>query len=113
MSRSKAFRLRTFQIGASPKRREGLRIGTTRRPPGGVPRKRWQSDGYFDLWFPVVAPSTALLNRSKAHNFDDPAARRRFFDAYRRELRRPPARHAVTTSRYSQHLHVERRSRSG
>jgi len=86
---------RTFRIGAAPRRGEGLRIGTTRRPPRGVPQRRWRSDGYFDLWFPIVAPSHALLRWVKAKDFADAAVRRRFFDAYRRELRRPPARHGV------------------
>src|SRR5262245_40360820 len=43
-----SLRVRMFQIGAAPKRGEGLRIGTTRRPPHGVRRSRWQRDGYFD-----------------------------------------------------------------
>jgi uncharacterized protein YeaO (DUF488 family) len=91
----KLSKLRTFQIGVPPKRGEGLRIGTTRRPPRGVPRNRWQRDGYFDLWFPIVAPSAQLLDRTKDKDFDDPAVQRRFFEAYRRELSRPPARHGV------------------
>lgn len=76
-------RLRTFQHGDSPKRGEGLRIGTTRRPPRGVPRKRWKRDDYFDVWFPVLAPSEALLRRfkrSRTMRFRD------FCSAYEREL---------------------------
>ena len=92
----KTLKLRTFQIGAPPKRGEGLRIGATRRPPRGVPRNRWRRGGYFDVWFPVVAPTVALLSRFKGTDFDDPVVRRRFFDAYRRELRRPPAKHGVS-----------------
>ena len=87
--------LRTFQIGAAPKRGDGLRIGTTRRPPRGVPRARWKRDGYFDVWFPVVAPSAALLERTRDRDFANPAVRRRFFEAYQKELQRPPAKHAV------------------
>ena len=101
--------LRTFQIGAPPKRGEGLRIGTTRRPPRGVPRARWKRDGYFDVWFPVVAPSAALLGRTRDRDFANPAVRRRFFEAYRRELRRPPAKHAVALLR---RWHSGRRLRS-
>lgn len=88
-------RVRTFQIGASPRRGEGLRIGATRRPPRGVPRDRWQRDGYFDVWFPVVAPSAALLARTQRQGVGDSAVRERFCDAYRRELQRPPAKHGV------------------
>ena len=87
--------IKTFRIGDTPKRGEGLRVGTTRYPPRGVPRSRWKKDHYFDVWFPVVAPSEKLLRSFRKSNFDDPRARRRFFDAYRRELTRPPASHAV------------------
>jgi uncharacterized protein YeaO (DUF488 family) len=60
-----------------------------------VPRSRWTSGHYFDVWFPVVAPSERLLRSIKKTGIDDPKIRRRFFDAYRRELRRPPASHAL------------------
>jgi uncharacterized protein YeaO (DUF488 family) len=80
-------KLSTFQIGAPAKRGEGLRIGVTRRPPRGVPKSRWVRDGYFDVWFPALAPSTKLLARFKKHRFtEDPAADRAFFDSYEREL---------------------------
>src|ERR1700730_381466 len=87
--------LQTFQVGQPRRRGEGLRIGTTRRPPRGVPRKRWKRDGYFDLWFPVVAPSFGLLRRMRGKDFDNPSVRRRFFQKYARELKQPPAKYAV------------------
>jgi uncharacterized protein YeaO (DUF488 family) len=59
-------KLRTFRYGDPPKRGEGLRIGTTRRPPRGVSKARWSD--YFDVWFPVVAPSDKLL-RSRPFGF--------------------------------------------
>jgi uncharacterized protein YeaO (DUF488 family) len=84
-----------FRIGDEPRRGEGLRIGTTRYPPRGVPRSRWRKDQYFDVWFPVVAPSEKLLRSIRKTGLDDAKTRRRFFGAYRRELKRPPASHAV------------------
>jgi uncharacterized protein YeaO (DUF488 family) len=84
-----------FRIGEKPRRGEGLRIGTTRYPPRGVPRSRWKKDHYFDVWFPVVAPSARLLRSIRKTGLDDPKVRKRFFAAYRRELQRPPASHAV------------------
>jgi uncharacterized protein YeaO (DUF488 family) len=60
-----------------------------------VPRSRWKKDHYFDVWFPVVAPSEKLLRSIRKTGLDDPKTRRRFFSAYRRELKRPPACHAV------------------
>lgn len=88
-------RITTFRIGDPPRRGEGLRIGTTRRPPRGVPRSRWTRDGYFDVWLPIVAPSLELLRRARERDFDDAAVRRAFFRAYRRELESPQVRQAV------------------
>jgi uncharacterized protein YeaO (DUF488 family) len=91
-----SLKLNTFQIGAPPKRAEGLRLGTTRRPPRGVPRARWQRDGYFDVWFPIVAPSASLIRRTRrAKDFDSPAAWQRFFKAYERKMKRTEPRQAI------------------
>jgi Uncharacterized conserved protein len=91
----KPLTLKTFQVTAPRRRGEGLRIGATRRSPRGVPRARWTRDGYFDVWFPIVAPSATLLRRASRRDGEEPAVRRRFFRAYERELSKPPARHAV------------------
>ena len=64
---NKALRLRTFRYGDPPERGEGLRIGTTRRPPRGVTKDRWGD--YFDVWFPVLAPSEKLF-RNRPFGFD-------------------------------------------
>lgn len=78
-------RLKTFQIGSTPTRGQGLRIGVTRHPPLRVPKERWTRDGYFDIWFPVLAPSVKLLSRFKGR-LDDRAVRKRFFESYEREI---------------------------
>lgn len=92
---SKTLKLKTFQIGAPPKRGEGLRLGVTRRPPRGIPRARWQLDGFFDVWLPSVAPSADLLRRAKDLDFDDVSARQRFFRAYEREMQATEARQTI------------------
>ena len=76
----KVIQLRTFKYGDDRKRGEGLRIGTTRRPPRGVRKNRWSH--YFDIWFPVIAPSAALLQRSKSRVLGYGA----FCASYKREL---------------------------
>jgi uncharacterized protein YeaO (DUF488 family) len=88
-------RLSTFRIGGPSKRGNGLRIGATRRPPRGIARERWQRDGFFDVWLPVVAPSPELLRRAKAGDLTDPAVRRRFFAAYEREMARTEPRQVI------------------
>jgi uncharacterized protein YeaO (DUF488 family) len=60
--------LSTFRVGDAPKRGEGLRIGVTRRPPRGVPREKWASEGYFDVWYPYLAPSGCFCeDESRCH----------------------------------------------
>jgi uncharacterized protein YeaO (DUF488 family) len=89
-------RLRTFRIGAPREPGEGLRIGATRRPPRGVARERWRSEGLFDVWFPVLAPSHELLSQVRRDGLDDEKARERFFARYEREiLGRAESRQAV------------------
>ena len=79
-------KLSTFRIGDKPRRSVGLRIGTTRLPPRGVPKSRWKRDGYFDVWLPAVAPSRQLLSWIKHRDLSDPKISRIFFERYEREL---------------------------
>lgn len=50
-----------------------------------MPKDRWVSGGYFDVWLPALAPSADLISRFRKH-LDDPVIRAKFFDAYEREL---------------------------
>ncbi len=86
MAMSKTIRLKTFQIGTPASPGEGLRIAVTRRPPRGVPKSDWKRVGCFDVWFPVLAPSLALLARHKKLDFEDASVRKAFFSSYEREL---------------------------
>lgn len=43
---------------------EGLRLGTVRRPPRGVPKADFARLDYYDVWLPALAPSQALLSAS-------------------------------------------------
>jgi uncharacterized protein YeaO (DUF488 family) len=45
---------------------EGLRIGTVRRPPRGVPAARFASDDWYDVWYPNLAPSVETMKLGKA-----------------------------------------------
>jgi len=83
---NKTLRLSAFKIGSSRKRGQGLRIGTTRRPPRGVPKSTWVTNGYFDVWLPALAPSLKLLDRFKRRDWNDPAVRKAFFNRYEHEL---------------------------
>lgn len=49
------------QLGQKRRRGEGVRIGTVRRPPRGVPKTEWAKRDYYDVWLPNLAPSDALV----------------------------------------------------
>ena len=68
---------------------EGLRIGTVRRPPRGVPAARFASDDWYDVWYPNLAPSleTMKLGRAAQTDRDWAAFARRF----RAEMELPAA----------------------
>lgn len=72
---------------------EGLRIGTVRRPPRGVARERFAKDDWYDVWLPVLAPSTEAVRAALDAKSD--ADWRRFERRYRAEMNKPAARQAL------------------
>lgn len=80
------FRLSTFRIGTPARRNQGLRIAVTRRPTRGISKERWVTDGYFDVWFPLLAPSAALLSDLKRFDLNEESDRKKFFDRYERQV---------------------------
>lgn len=77
------------RLGAPRTRGEGLRIGTVRRPPRGVPKADYASRDFYDVWLPELAPSAALVKRA-LHATDD-RAWRAFERRYRAEMKKPEA----------------------
>jgi uncharacterized protein YeaO (DUF488 family) len=55
--------IRIVQLGSDREVDEGLRIGTVRRPPRGVPKVEYSSKNIYDLWFPNLSPSEKLLKQ--------------------------------------------------
>ena len=55
--------IRILRLGSERRADEGLRIGTVRRPPRGVPKSEYSRKNIYDLWFPNLAPSEALLKQ--------------------------------------------------
>ena len=68
---------------------EGLRLGTVRRPPRGVPKGDYARRNYFDVWLPALSPSLALLGRAKGAAGADEWAR--FVRSFRAEMNAPDA----------------------
>lgn len=81
--------IRIVRLGERREPGEGLRLGTVRRPPRGVPRAELASRDYYDVWLPELAPSAALVKL--AQRAGDERAWRAFARRYRAELKRPPA----------------------
>ena len=54
------------RLGSPRLENEGLRIGTVRRPPRGVPKIELASRNFYDIWLPELAPSEPLLKLWRA-----------------------------------------------
>ena len=88
--------LGTFQIGSSRNRREGLRVGTVRFLPRGVKKEDYARLDYFDVWFPLLAPSSELLRWLKSREWPSEQVRwSKFKERYVAEMRKTDARQAI------------------
>lgn len=77
------------QLGSARARGEGLRLGTVRRPPRGVPKSEHASRDFYDAWLPELAPSDALVKVALSAGTE--AEWQSFVRRYRTEMKRPPA----------------------
>jgi len=83
--------IRVVRLGSPRTPGEGLRLGTVRRPPRGVPKSEHASRDFYDVWLPDLAPSGSLVK--EALQASDERAWQRFVKRYRAEMKRPePAR---------------------
>ena len=85
--------IRVVRLGTPRAPDEGLRIGTVRRPPRGVPKAEYASRDLYDAWLPELAPSEALLKQ--ALHAPDERAWKAFARRYRAEMSRPEAKHLL------------------
>ena len=85
--------IRVVRLGDPRRKGEGLRIGTVRRPPRGVPKAEYASRDLYDVWLPNLAPSEALLKMTQP--VEDDRAWQAFERRYRAEMMRPEARRVL------------------
>ena len=79
--------VRVVRLGTPRQRGEGLRIGTVRRPPRGVPKARYAAEDWYDVWLPDLAPTPATVELGQQAESDrDWAA---FRKRYRAEMSAP------------------------
>jgi uncharacterized protein YeaO (DUF488 family) len=81
--------IRVVRLGSARGKGEGLRLGTVRRPPRGVPKSDFASRDFYDVWLPNLAPSEALVK--VALRAADERAWRAFVRRYRAEMKRSEA----------------------
>ena len=81
--------IRVVRLGSPRAAGEGLRLGTVRRPPRGVPKAEHGSRDFYDAWLPELAPSEELVKQ--AQRAADEREWRAFERRYRAEMKRPEA----------------------
>jgi uncharacterized protein YeaO (DUF488 family) len=62
--------VRIVKLGTPRAKGEGLRIGTVRRPPRGVPKAEFASQDWYDVWYPNLAPSAETMALGQAVESD-------------------------------------------
>jgi uncharacterized protein YeaO (DUF488 family) len=62
--------IRVVKLGSRRAAGEGIRIGTVRRPPRGVPKSEFASRDYYDVWLPNLSPSPQLVKAGQASGDD-------------------------------------------
>lgn len=82
--------IRIVQLGSPRQRNEGVRIGTVRRPPRGVPKTEFAVRDYYDAWLPSLAPTAELVSRAMSANSN--ADWSRFVRDYRAQMNAPDPR---------------------
>ena len=85
--------IRVVRLGSARSEAEGIRIGTVRRPPRGVPKAEFASRNWYDVWFPNLAPSLATMKFAQAAQ--TPAQWAAFARKYRAEMATPEDSHAL------------------
>ncbi len=83
--------LHIVRLGTPRLPHEGLRIGTVRRPPRGVPKSKFSAENWYDVWFPNLAPSVATMKLGLSA--ESPAQWSAFARKYKAEMSTPAAKH--------------------
>ena len=79
--------IRIVRLGTARTREEGLRIGTVRRPPRGVPKSEYASQNCYEVWLPNVAPTPELMKLGQVAESEKEWAA--FVRKYRTEMKDP------------------------
>ena len=75
------------RLGTPRKAKEGLRIGTVRRPPRGVPKAEFAKRDFYDVWLPMLSPAPELVDLA-LHSKDEKSWTT-FERRFRAEMKQP------------------------
>lgn len=79
--------IRIVRLGSDRRENEGIRIGTVRRPPRGVPKKEYSSGNWYDVWLPNLSPCPETMKLGKSVTTEKEW--RTFEKKYKAEMVRP------------------------
>ena len=85
--------IRIVRLGSPRAAQEGLRLGTVRRPPRGVPKAEFARQDWYDLWYPNLAPSVETMKLGQQAT--TPAEWAAFVRKYRAEMATPENSHSI------------------
>ena len=85
--------VRIVRLGSERSQGEGLRMGTVRRPPRGVPKAEFASQNWYDVWFSNLAPSVETMKLGQEAT--TPAQWAAFTRKYRAEMATPDNAHML------------------
>jgi len=85
--------IRIVRLGTARVEGEGPRIGTVRRPPRGVPKTEFARQNWYDVWYPILAPSVETMKL--AHHASDDAKWASFARRYRAEMAHADASRSI------------------
>ena len=81
------------RLGSPRHAKEGVRLGTVRRPPRGVAKADFATLDYYDVWLPALAPSQPLV--TLALRSTDEKSWKSFERKYRAEMKKPQPSHLL------------------
>ena len=88
--------VRIVRLGTKRVKNEGLRIGTVRRPPRGVPKAEFAARDFYDVWLPQLSPDQALVGIAlQAQHEHDAKAWAAFTRKFRAAMKQPEAAHLL------------------
>ena len=79
--------IRVVRLGKPRAPKEGVRLGTVRRPPRGVKKSDFAKDDWYDVWLPDLSPSAQLVSWAQVDDDWTDQRWNRFRKSYFKEMK--------------------------